>query len=164
MFKQLEANSLSSYKKDMNLLGKLIQRNVLLKAKVVQEDETEQGDRKLLNYGHTLGHAIENTYQLAHGEAVSIGMVVAAYLSKAVFDFAESERIIRLVKAYGLPAYYDYDPSDALAKMRSDKKRINNQIHFVLLEKIGKAVHKPLSMEQIAPVVESMGATGKTSK
>jgi len=164
MFKLLEAHSLKAFKKSPELLSKLIQRNVLIKAKVVQEDETEKGDRKLLNFGHTLGHAIENTYQLPHGSAVSIGMVVAAYLSKAVLDFKESERIIQLVKAYGLPAYYDYDPKDALIKMRSDKKRVKDQIHFVLLEKIGKAIHKPLSMDQIAPVVEAMGGKAISNK
>ncbi|SDZ83179.1 3-dehydroquinate synthase [Arachidicoccus rhizosphaerae] len=164
MFKLLEQHSLKDFKKTPDLLSQLIARNVLIKAKVVQLDETEQGDRKLLNYGHTLGHAIENTYQLPHGSAVSIGMVVAAYLSKAVLDFNQSERIIKLVQAYGLPAYYDYDPQDALAKMRSDKKRVKDQIHFVLLEKIGKAVHQPLTMEQIAPVVELMGAKGQSNK
>lgn len=164
MFKMLEAHSLKAFKKEPELLSELIRRNALIKAKVVQADEREQGDRKLLNFGHTLGHAIENTYQLPHGEAVSIGMVVAAYLSKAVLDFKESERIVKLVKAYGLPAYYDYDPQDALLKMRSDKKRVKDQIHFVLLEKIGKALHKPLLMEQIAPVVESMGGSGTSIK
>jgi len=164
MFKLLEDHTLKEFKKNPELLSGLIRRNVLIKAKVVQEDETEQGDRKLLNYGHTLGHAIENTYQLPHGEAVSIGMVVAAYLSKAVLDFKESERIIDLVKNYGLPAYYDYNAADALAKMRSDKKRVKDQIYFVLLEKIGKAIYKPLSMDQIAPVVEAMGGAGKSTK
>ncbi|UAY54664.1 3-dehydroquinate synthase [Arachidicoccus terrestris] len=164
MFKFLEEHSLKEYKKKPALLSELIQRNVLIKAKVVQKDETEQGDRKLLNFGHTLGHAIENTYQLPHGEAVSIGMVVAAYLSKAILDFKESERIVKLVKAYGLPAYYDYDAQDALMKMRSDKKRVKDQIHFVLLEKIGKAVYQPLSMDQIASVVETMGGSVTLSK
>ena len=164
MFKLLEAHSLKDFKKTPELLSKLIERNVLIKAKVVQQDETEQGDRKLLNYGHTLGHAIENTYQLPHGSAVAIGMVVAAYLSKAVLDFKESERIIKLVQAYGLPAYYEYDPKDALEKMRSDKKRVKDQIHFVLLEKIGKAIHQPLTMDQIAPVVELMGGKATSNK
>lgn len=164
MFKQLEVHSLKEYQKNPELLSELIRRNVLIKAKVVQQDETEQGDRKLLNFGHTLGHAIENTYQLPHGHAVSIGMVVAAYLSKAVLDFNQSERIIALVKAYGLPAYYDYDPQDALLKMRSDKKRVKDQINFVLLEKIGQAVYKPLSMDQIATVVETMGGSPTLSK
>lgn len=158
LFKLLEAHHLKDFQKNPELLSKLIQRNVLIKAKVVQQDETEQGDRKLLNFGHTLGHAIENTYQLPHGSAVSIGMVVAAYLSKAVLDFKESERIINVLKAYGLPVYYDYNAKEALVKMQSDKKRIKDKINFVLLEKVGKAIYKPLTTEQIAPVVEALGA------
>lgn len=157
LFKLLEAHHLKDFKKDRELLAGLIQRNVLIKAKVVQEDETEQGNRKLLNFGHTLGHAIENTYALPHGEAVAIGMVAAAYLSKAVLDFGGSERIVALIRQYGLPAFRSFDPEDALKKMQSDKKRVNDEIHFVLLEKIGKAVHKLLPIKAIAPVAEALG-------
>ena len=157
MFKILEQHTIKDFKKDKELLAKLIMRNALLKAKVVQEDMYEQGDRKLLNLGHTLGHAIENTYSLPHGYAVSIGMVVAAYLSKSIIGFKESERLVRLIQQYGLPAYYEYDASLALKNMLSDKKRIRNIINYVLLEKIGKAVYKPLTIENIAPIVESLG-------
>ena len=83
--------SLNDFQKDTKLLNKLIQRNALLKSKVVQEDEFEQGDRKLLNFGHTFGHAIENTYQLPHGHAVTIGMVIAAYLSENIVGFKDSK-------------------------------------------------------------------------
>lgn len=157
MFKLLESNTLKQFKKDKDLLGKLIMRNALLKAKVVQEDTFEQGDRKLLNFGHTLGHAIENTYELPHGYAVSIGMVVAAYLSKSILGFKQSERLVKLIEQYGLPAYYEYDASMALKNMLSDKKRIRDIINYVLLEKIGKAVYKPLTIDEIAPIVESLG-------
>ena len=161
MFKKLEAHSLKDYKKDKELLDKLIMRNALLKAKVVQEDTFEQGDRKLLNFGHTLGHAIENTYELPHGYAVSIGMVVAAYLSKSILGFKQSERLVKIIEQYGLPAYYEYDASMALKNMLSDKKRIRDIIHYVLLERIGHAVHKPLTMNDIAPIVESLGVIEK---
>lgn len=157
MFKQLESHSLKDYKKDKELLGKLIMRNALLKAKVVQDDPFEHGDRKLLNLGHTLGHAIENTYELPHGYAVSIGIVVAAYLSKSILEFKQSERLVKLIEQYGLPAYYKYDSALALKNMLSDKKRVRDIINYVLLEKIGHAVYKPLTIAEIAPVVESLG-------
>ena len=98
MFKLLEENGLRSFQNDPVLLNKLIQRNALLKSKVVQQDEFEKGDRKLLNFGHTLGHAIENTYQLPHGHAVTIGMVIAAYISRDIFNFNGAERIVSLIK------------------------------------------------------------------
>lgn len=160
LFKLLEKHTLKDFIKDKALLGKLIERNVLLKAKVVQEDELEQGNRKLLNYGHTLGHAIENTYQLPHGHAVAVGMVAAAYISKAMLDFKDSERLVRLIQQYGLPAFATFNPEDALEKMLSDKKRINHYINFVLLEKIGQAVCRPLALPEIAPVVEAV-STGQ---
>lgn len=157
MFKLLELHRLKDFKKDKALLGKLIMRNALLKAKVVQEDTFEQGDRKLLNFGHTLGHSIENMYSLPHGYAVSIGMVVAAYLSKSILGFKQSERLIKVIEQYGLPAYYEYDTSLALKNILSDKKRIRGIINYVLLEKIGRAVYRPLTIAEIAPIVESLG-------
>ncbi len=156
MFKLLQQYQLKNFQKDKTLLNKLIQRNALLKAKVVQEDEFEQGERKLLNFGHTLGHAIENTYQLPHGHAVSIGMVVASYLSVDISGLKGAEKITALIEKYQLPAFYPFDADTALQLMMSDKKRIRDVIHYVLLEKIGKGVIKPLSINQIAPVVEQL--------
>lgn len=76
-FRLLEKNNLASLKKDKKTLFKLIERNARLKSAVVQRDEYEKGDRRLLNFGHTLGHALETQYILSHGEAVSIGMTYA---------------------------------------------------------------------------------------
>lgn len=156
MFKMLEKQSLKDFQKDKVLLGKLIQRNALLKAKVVQEDEFEQGNRKLLNFGHTLGHAIENTYELPHGHAVAIGMVGAAYLSKGLLGFSDSEKLVAMLEKYGLPPFYTFDPKDALQKMLSDKKRVKNTINYVLLKTIGTAVYQPLTIKEIQPVVEAV--------
>jgi 3-dehydroquinate synthase len=156
MFKLLQQHELKDFQKDKTLLNKLIQRNALLKAKVVQEDEFEQGERKLLNFGHTLGHAIENTYQLPHGHAVSIGMVVASYLSVDIAGLKGAEKITALIEKYQLPAFYHFDADKALQLMMSDKKRVRDVIHYVLLEKIGKGTIKPLSVNQIAPVVQQL--------
>ena len=78
MFRELEENDLGFYQKKKTKASLLIERNALLKTKVVQQDEFEQGDRKLLNFGHTLGHALETQYELSHGEAISIGMTYAS--------------------------------------------------------------------------------------
>jgi 3-dehydroquinate synthase len=156
MFKLLEQKNLSDFQKDKVLLDKLIQRNALLKSKVVQEDEFEQGERKLLNFGHTLGHAIENELQLPHGHAVAIGMVAAAYLSRDIAGFQYPEKLVAVIKKYSLPAFAQFDSAKALQMMQADKKRVNDVIHFVLLEKIGKAFIKPLTIKQIQPVVEEL--------
>src|SRR6187551_290848 len=109
MFKSLEQHKLRDFQKDNELLNKLIQRNTLIKSKVVQQDEFEQGDRKLLNYGHTLGHAIENTYKLPHGHAVSIGMVIAAYISRDMLQLKDADRIAFLIVKYGLTAFFKFN-------------------------------------------------------
>lgn len=160
MFKMLEQNKLADYKKDTVLLDKLIQRNAMLKSNVVQGDEFEQGERKLLNYGHTLGHAIENNYQLPHGFAIAIGMVVAGHVSEHFVGFKATEKIVSVLKKYGLPTFLKFDAEQALKNMLSDKKRFKNELHYVLLEKIGKAIVKPLAIEEIKPVIESFAPSG----
>jgi 3-dehydroquinate synthase len=156
MFKLLEQHKLRDFQKDSVLLNKLIQRNALLKSKVVQQDEFEQGDRKLLNFGHTLGHAIENTYKLPHGHAVSIGMVIAAYISRDMLQLKDADRIAFLIVKYGLTAFFKFNADRALELMKSDKKATRKEIQYILLEKIGKGIVKPLTLEQIAPVVQQL--------
>jgi 3-dehydroquinate synthase len=156
MFKLLEQHELSDFQKDTKLLNKLIQRNATLKSKVVQEDEFEQGDRRLLNFGHTVGHAIENTHQLSHGHAVTIGMVIAAYLSENLLGFKAAKRVASLIVQYKLPAFYKFDTEKALRVMQADKKRVKDVINYVLLEKIGKGIIKPLTITEIKPVIDKL--------
>src|SRR5580698_4154105 len=103
LFRELEKNRLSFYQKDRVALSRLIRRNVMIKSSVVEKDEFEQGERRLLNFGHTLGHAIENLYALPHGHAVAIGMVAACMISGEFTDFEGTERVIAVLKKYGLP-------------------------------------------------------------
>src|SRR5918993_1290542 len=103
MFKELEKRNVSFYQKNKLALQKLIQRNALLKAGVVKEDEFEKDKRRLLNFGHTLGHAVEKQYELMHGEAIAIGMAFAARLSVDMLHFKSAERLLKLIDQYGLP-------------------------------------------------------------
>ena len=107
----LENKSLVSFQSDKKELGGLIERNVGIKTTVVLKDEFETGDRKLLNFGHTLGHAIENSYQLLHGHAISIGMMEACTISEEINDFhsKDKERVARLLQQYYLPIQFDFD-------------------------------------------------------
>ena len=149
MFKLLEQHSLKDFQNDAALVNKLIQRNAVLKAKVVQEDEWENGERKLLNFGHTLGHAIENDNSLPHGFAIAIGMVVAAHISEQYTGFAATEKLVAVLKKYGLPTFLKFNTDKALQNMMKDKKRFKKELHYVLLKKIGKAVIQPLTIEDI---------------
>jgi 3-dehydroquinate synthase len=149
MFDELERNDLIFYRKNKQELTSLVQRNALLKTKVVQGDEFEGGDRKLLNFGHTLGHALENQYELSHGEAISIGMAYASLISEQILKFKEAKRVMELLEKYGLPTFADFDKEKVMNVLRMDKKKLRNSINFILVERIGKAVIKEISFEQL---------------
>lgn len=149
LFAFLEQHTIKDFQNDKTLLAELVNRNALLKAKVVQEDEWENGDRKQLNFGHTLGHAIENTYELPHGQAISIGMAFAAKVSEAYTSFNQTKRLTDLLEKYGLPVSYPFDKKQALHYMLADKKKAGEKISYVLLQEIGKAILHPLSIDEI---------------
>ena len=149
MFRQLEQNDVAFYQKKRKEIGVLIQRNALLKTKVVQQDEFERGDRKLLNFGHTLGPALENQYDLSHGQAISIGMAYASALSRRISGFKDKDRLPNLLNRYGLPTSTDFNKDKVIEVLKMDKKKTKNSIHFILLEKIGKAVIKEIPIQQL---------------
>lgn len=112
-----------------------IWRNIGLKGAVVAADERERGGRALLNFGHTLGHAIEaSDYCLLHGEAVAVGMCAAAKLGvlAETCGEAEADRIIKLVAAFDLPREADVETERVLALLKSDKKRVAGKHRFIL--------------------------------
>lgn len=116
-------------------LSYLVWRNIALKAAVVAADERELGIRAFLNFGHTLGHAIEaSDYQLRHGEAVALGMRAAAQLGVACGTCGEDDQrdIGRLIDQFDLPRSADLDPARVLPLLTSDKKRVGKNPRFVL--------------------------------
>ncbi len=124
-----------------------IERSCRLKAEIVAEDETEQGVRALLNLGHTFGHAIEAHQGYGcwlHGEAVGTGMLMAAELSHRLgwLTQAQVERTAAIIAAAGLPlaAPSDMGVEDFLARMRLDKKNVDQRLRLILLETLGRAV------------------------
>jgi len=148
----LQSHRLTDFQRDTQLLAKLIERNVLIKTKVVVNDEFEKGERKLLNYGHTLGHAIENIYELSHGQAISIGMTYAALMSKQLKGFKQADELIAVLDKYGLPTFAEFDTKEAFRILQKDKKKDNQQISYILLEKIGKGVVQPLLFVQLKEI------------
>ncbi|MCU0375077.1 MAG: 3-dehydroquinate synthase [Chitinophagaceae bacterium] len=149
MFRLLKATNIIKLQKQKAALHQLIMRNALIKIKVVQADEFEQGDRKLLNFGHTLGHAIENMLQLPHGYAVSIGMVYAAHLSQQLLRYKGMAQLIELLEQYELPTHAAFNMQDALQNLVMDKKRLNNTLHFVLIRRNGKAEVCPIALDEL---------------
>ncbi len=158
LFAELQHNSIEKYKNDAVLLAALIQKNVSLKTNIVVNDEFEQGERKLLNFGHTFGHAIENLYQVPHGNAVSIGIVLAAKISEEINNFysVEKDSIVALLKQYQLPTTLNVDKGNVFSILTKDKKRVGDNINFILLNKIGEAVIQPISITQLEDLMHQI--------
>jgi 3-dehydroquinate synthase len=116
----------------------LVERAIAVKAQVVGDDLTEQGGREFLNYGHTLGHAIEKveSYSWRHGAAVSVGLVFVAELGRLAgrLDDPTAERHRTVLESVGLPTSYDGDWQKVHAAMRVDKKSRGNRLRFVVLD------------------------------
>ncbi|MGE5751262.1 MAG: 3-dehydroquinate synthase [Nitrospirota bacterium] len=134
---------------DPDVLSHIIQRSCEIKAEVVSKDEREGGLRAILNFGHTVGHAIETAenYTMRHGEAVAIGMVYASRLAHntGLCDASVPERVGKLITSYGLPtniSALSRKPSVAelMDTMRIDKKAEGGKVRFVLPKKIGEVV------------------------
>lgn len=131
--------------KDMDVLQEMLMRSCSVKKLVVEKDPTELGDRALLNFGHTIGHAIEKAknFELYHGECVALGAVAAAYISwkKELLTMEEYYEVRDMFVPFCLPISVDgIDPEEILRLTKSDKKMESGKIKFVLLKKIGKAV------------------------
>ena len=129
---------------DMKLIAAMVRRCCEIKAGVVERDPKEQGERALLNLGHTVGHAVEKlkNFTLLHGQCVGAGLVAAAYLSmkRGLLDEQEYQEICRGCADYDLPIHVDgLIPQDVLAATKKDKKMEQGHIKFILMDGIGKS-------------------------
>ena len=156
MFRELQSNTLKKYQSKQTLICKLVQRNAILKTKVVQQDEFEKNERRLLNFGHTLGHALENQYELSHGQAISIGMTYASNISQQLNGFKETEKIVGVLGKYGLPTYAAFDKEKVFNVLKMDKKREKTEMNYVLLEKIGKGVIRSIPINELENIIKAL--------
>jgi len=156
MFRELETMTLKKYQGKKTAICQLVQRNAAIKAKVVQQDEFEKNERRLLNFGHTLGHALENQYDLMHGQAVSIGMTYACHISEQLAGFKQTEKVVKVLEQYQLPTYTSFDKQKAFDVLKMDKKRERKEMNYVLLEKIGKGVVKSIPLIQLEKIIGSL--------
>ncbi|MFA7685736.1 MAG: 3-dehydroquinate synthase [Candidatus Gracilibacteria bacterium] len=142
LFTLIEKNLPKILSLEPKIMNKIIEQSIAIKVKIVEKDEKENGERMLLNYGHTYGHIIEKLsgYKLLHGYAISIGMVLANKLAieKKLLDKKSAERIRNLLIKTELPIATMKIPT--LKELGSDKKKHGDIIHFVLPTKIGKAI------------------------
>jgi 3-dehydroquinate synthase len=142
LFEIIESNQERILRRDTELLSTLISMAVNFKAAIVSEDEKESGLRRILNFGHTYGHAIEMYKSFRHGYAVASGMELAANfsLSRGYISDSEYKRITALLKSFRLLRRHDI-PDDQISQLiMRDKKKSGNEIHFVFISGIGKAI------------------------
>ncbi len=160
-FACLEENAVSALSLDAAVLQQIIYDSVKIKAAIVNRDETEKGERRKLNFGHTFGHAVEKTHGIAHGAAVSIGMVAASLLSlnRGLLTENEVDRLRRLLARFKLPLRIDMDKEKVLDALVRDKKREGDGIHFVLLAGIGQAVVEKISIDELKTVLKNLAFT-----
>lgn len=138
MFNKLEAKVDDVLFLDDKLLSDLIFQSIKIKSEVVNEDEKEQGKRKILNFGHTLGHAIEKLYRLPHGKAVGAGMHLAINLSvqKGFLEKTVANKMVNLLNSYKL-FNIKIDKGKLFSAITKDKKKDGDAINFVYLKQIG---------------------------
>jgi 3-dehydroquinate synthase len=139
----IEADPAQALDPTKDVLGELVRRAVQVKADVVSADLRESSLREILNYGHTLAHAIERRehYRWRHGAAVSVGMVFAAELARLAgrLDDRTADRHREILKLIGLPTGYDPDAlPDLMAGMRTDKKTRSGTLRFVVLDGLAR--------------------------
>lgn len=161
-FAYLEANRDKVLRLDKEALTHIIRRSCEIKSEVVSKDERESGLRAILNYGHTIGHAVETVTgykKYLHGEAVAIGMHMEARLSQklGLIENNTVARIKALIDSYGLPTEMpaDIQINDLIEKMWIDKKTVGGKMHFVLPEEVGAVrIHSGITPEDIKKLAD----------
>jgi 3-dehydroquinate synthase len=158
LFTFLESNHQKAMAQDLDVLERLVYDSVIIKSSIVERDEKEKGERRILNFGHTIAHAIEKTMCIPHGEAVAAGMVFAAKLSIKHNLLVEKDliRIQTLVENLGLPERVLVFKDILKDAIRMDKKREADGIHCILLNRIGEAIIKEINIAELEAAIDDL--------
>ena len=144
--------------KEPGVLEHVVSTSAGIKTEVVQKDENESDLRRILNFGHTIGHAIERSKGILHGEAVGMGMVFASRLSRSLglLSSLELDRVEKLVLAAGLPVSMELNPDEIYQNIRKDKKKRGEEVHFVLLKGLGSTLVRPIALTELIPMIRDL--------
>ncbi|WP_321494727.1 3-dehydroquinate synthase [uncultured Desulfobacter sp.] len=147
----IENNREKALALDRETVFRMVADSVEIKSRVVQADEREAGERRKLNYGHTIGHAFEKLNPCGHGRAVAAGMVAAAVYSrqKGYINQGDVDRIKNLLLGLGLPVVFDFPGEEIIKAASRDKKKQGNNLFFVFLEQIGQARVENISYDDL---------------
>ena len=165
-FEFLDENLTEIFAKNAQILQKIITRSCEIKAQIVGRDEKENGERALLNFGHTFGHIFETetnySAEILHGEAVALGMLMASQMSLD-FEFIDEDEFQKIFKHLQKSGFelnlknirQNWHQENLIKHLFKDKKIENNQLTFILLDRIGKAqIHKKISLENFLKVLK----------
>lgn len=161
-YEWLVENMYEICERDLDVLQEMLKRSCTVKKLVVEKDPTEQGERALLNFGHTIGHAVEKAkgFQLTHGECVALGAVAAAFISwkRELLSMDEYYEVRDMFVPFHLPITIEgLDSLEILRLTKSDKKMEAGKVKFILLKKIGKAViDRTVTDEEILAAVNEI--------
>ncbi|MFB3925331.1 MAG: 3-dehydroquinate synthase [Syntrophales bacterium] len=163
LFRQLEEEISALQDREPGFLERIISISCRIKKGIIEIDETEKGLRRILNFGHTIGHAVEaeSGFAIAHGEAVSIGMAVSARISEKMKYLSPEDRarIESLIASAGLPCRIpdSITTEGILSRIRVDKKKEGDNLHFVLIKKIGMPfINGSVSEPALRDVIEEL--------
>ncbi len=137
--------------REIVFLTKVVGDSIKIKADVVRKDPTERGYRRILNFGHTFGHAIEKVFGLTHGESVSLGMIIASDISlkKGLLNNLEAGQIKKLLSDLSLIGHTKHDYARLASAIGKDKKKNKDLIHFVCITSIGETKIIPVAVEEL---------------
>jgi len=156
MFDDIEKHRTEILALNDGLIEYLVTRSVKIKASIVEADERENGLRRVLNLGHTWGHAVEKLMGIPHGQAVSIGLLFAANLSiaKGLLSIEERDRLENILSNFGLPTKTDANPKHIFEILQKDKKRENEFVHFVLMKGIGSVEVDKINLKELEKFIQ----------
>ena len=162
LFDLLEKDHKKALDGEEGTMEEIISICVEAKCRIVEADEKESGERKKLNFGHTFAHAFEKNTGIPHGEAVSIGMVLAAGISEklGLISRQDVDRLRDLIKKYHLPVNYPHGFDDVFEVMKRDKKRDGDSIGLILLDRIGEAVIRNIELATLKNWIDDLHTTG----
>jgi 3-dehydroquinate synthase len=158
LFNFCKANYKKALDMESDTIDNMVYTAVQIKANVVEADERESGERKLLNFGHTFAHALEKMTGMLHGNAVSIGMVLASHVSYRLGMISKNDvrEITETIASYRLPVKSPIPVDNLFEAMKQDKKREGGSIHLILLESIGRAVSRKVTYNELQTIIHDL--------